>query len=103
MTVIEDMLEFLKQQEDEPYQVIPRVQKVLGIKLKDCDDDYGAIGEHYIVKCKMRFRNHSTAPTGYGIDISDSNPKSKTYEATCLVSRKEFDKYRNEKQTVIWI
>ena len=44
MTIIEDMLEFLKQNEGEPHQIIPRVQKVLGIKLKDCDDDYQSMG-----------------------------------------------------------
>ena len=96
MTVIEDMLEFLKQQEGEPYQVIPRVQKVLGIKLKDCDDDYGAIGEHYIVNCKMRWNNVTIEP-------SNEIQKGKAYEAVCLVSRKEFDKFRNKQQAIIWL
>lgn len=103
MTIIEDMLEFLKQNEGEPHQIIPRVQKVLGIKLKDCDDDYGAIGEHYVVKCKMRFENHSIDPVNHIIDISNGNPKSKTYETICLVSKKEFDNYRNKQQTIIWL
>jgi hypothetical protein len=96
MTLIEDMFDFLKQNEGEPYQVIPRVQKVLGIKFKDCDDDYGAIGEHYIVNCKMRWDD-------VVIDTLHEPPKNKSYEAVCLVSRKEFDNYRNKEQTIIWI
>lgn len=95
MTIIEDMLEFLKQQEGESFQIMPRVVKVLGIKLKDCDDNYGAIGEHYVVNCKMKWHNVPYEPMQHGT--------YKNYKAVCLVSKKEFDNYRNKKQTVIWL
>ena len=96
MTVFESMLEFLKQEEGDPFQVLPRVREVLSIKLKDCDDDYGPIGEHYVVKCKMLLRN-----TAYTKE--NTITKGKVYEATCLVNVREFDKFRSVKNKVIWL
>jgi hypothetical protein len=96
MTVFESMQEFLKEQEGDPFNILPRVQKVLSIKLKDCDDDYGPIGKHYVVKCKMLLK--TTAYTK-----ENTMTKGKVYEATCLVDVREFDKFRSAKNKVIWL
>lgn len=90
------MLEFLQDYGPAVWDVAPRVLEVLNVKLKDCDDDYGAIGEHYIVNCKMILQNVT-------LEKSNEIRKGKPYKATCLVNKKEFDNYRDEKNPITWL
>jgi hypothetical protein len=96
MTLKENMLEFLKDNGPEIWSVAPRVLDVLDVKIKDCDDEYGAIGEHYVVNCKMILQN-------VALEKSNEMRKGKPYKATCLVSKKEFDNYRNKRNPIIWL
>ena len=56
------------------------VTEVHSVRVKDCDDDIGIIGEHYVVNCKVK-------------NIGDR---------TCYVDREEFKKFREMKQVIIW-
>ena len=96
MTIFESMLEFLKEQEVEPFHVLPRVQRIIGIKLKEDDDDYGAARQHYIVRCEMLNKT---------IAYSEENTvtEGKLYETKCLVNAIEFDNYRQKRNKVIWL
>lgn len=96
MTVFESMHEFLKEQEGEPFEVKPRVQKITSIKLKEDDDDFGAAGKHYIVKCKMLIKNTAFSKPNTII-------KGKVYDATCLVDAHVFNEYREKTNKVIWL
>jgi hypothetical protein len=56
--------------------------KVVNIDLKDYDDEYGAIGEHFIVLCKC-----------VSSDILQ----------TCLVHKQTYYRYINQINAVKWI
>jgi len=52
----------------------------MDIKLKDDDDEYGVIGEHYIVNCSF----------------------GKT-KKTCLVNVLEFERWKRKEYPIRWI
>lgn len=96
MTKKEAMLEFLKQRESDPSdKYYPKVQQVLEMKLKDCDDDNGAAGEHYQVKCLMIYYEN------VGTVVHAVRPVQK--EATCLVDVHEFTKFMKKENAIIWL
>lgn len=88
------MLEFIVQHEGDPQtKTYPKIQQVLEIKMKENDDNYGAMGEHYVVKCKMLvYTNTGTTPSGGVFENVD---------ATCLIDVAEFKKLSEEKQ-IAW-
>jgi hypothetical protein len=101
MTTRESMLKFLfermKKSDGQLMlpDVTPKIQQVLEIKLKEDDDDNGAAGEHYVVKCQMLH----WVVTGTSRDAG----VFEQYEATCLVDRREFDKFVNKEKAIIWL
>lgn len=101
MTTRESMLKFLCERMKKPDgqlmlpDVTPKIQQVLEIKLKDDDDDNGSAGEHYVVKCQMLH----WVVTG----TSNNSGVFEQYEATCLVDRREFDKFVNKEKAIIWL
>ena len=70
----EDMLTFLNE------IGVVTVIKVHSVKVKDCDDEIGCIGEHYVVNCEVK-------------NIGDR---------MCYVDRRSFKKFRDKKQVIIW-
>ena len=70
----EDMLRFRKE------MGVVTLIEVHSVKVKDCDDEIGCIGEHYVVNCEVK-------------NIGDR---------TCYVDREEFKKFREMKQVIIW-
>ena len=70
----EDMLKFLNE------IGVVTVTEVHSVKVKDCDDDIGFIGEHYVVDCKVK-------------NIGDR---------MCYVDSAAFKKFRGKKQVIIW-
>jgi hypothetical protein len=90
------MCEFIAQHEgDSSDKTYPKINQVLSFKIKDCDDDYGAMGEHYVVKCKMLvYTDTGTAPSGGTF---------KYIESTCLVDVIEFKKFVSKQHSVIWL
>jgi hypothetical protein len=86
----ETMLKFIKRQEDP--NKFPQTIEVLNFKIKDSDDDYGSIGEHFVVECKIRaVSNKSTCLT---FDI---------LTGFCLVNVREFRKFEAQERSVIWL
>ena len=93
------MLEFISEHQAQNAQYLvdkyPKIQRVLEISEKEEDDDNGPAGYHYVVKCKMiTFTNTGTSVTG---------GQFQELENTCLVSKKEFQKFVNLKQAIIWL
>jgi hypothetical protein len=70
----------------------PNLKEVIDVKIKDTDDDYGTIGEHYIVKCLVT-RISPMSPTGFKEDV----------EKTCLVSVSEFKKWIRKEESIKWL
>ena len=99
--MFETMLKFIAQSITKPDgqlilpDLTPKIQMVTSIKLKEDDDDRGAAGDHYIVKCQMLH----WVVTG----TSRDSGVFEQYEATCLVDRQEFDKYNRKEKSIIWI
>jgi len=101
MTLFETMLKFIAQSITKPEGQLmlpmetPKIQSVLGIKIKEDDDDRGAAGDHYIVRCQMlRWVVTGTVPQSGVFE---------QYEATCLVDRQEFDKFNRKEKSIIWL
>jgi len=67
----------------------PNLLKVIDVELKNTDDDYGIINEHYIVRCLLQVPN-------------TSKPIIKT-EKICLVSVSEFNNWLKGEDSVKWI
>jgi len=90
------MLEFISQRQGDPKDnIYPKIQKVLDVKIKEEDDDYGAMGERYIVKCLMlRYANTGT-------NRNAITPIQE--EAICLVDVNEFKKFVNKENAIIWL
>ncbi len=71
----------------------PNLKEVIDVKIKDTDDDYGTIGEHYIVKCLV-IQINPMAPNGvFKEDV----------ERTCLVSTSEFRKWIRKEKPIKWL
>jgi hypothetical protein len=96
MTTKELMLEFISQRQGDPTDnTFPKIQQILEIKMKENDDEHGAMGEHYVVKCQMIvYRNTSTSPNGGVFEQC---------EATCLVDTHEFKKFVSKENAIIWL
>jgi hypothetical protein len=95
------MLEFIAQHDGNPSdKTYPKINQVLDVKIKDYDDGHGAMGEHYVVTCKMLTYTN----TGTGT-LSDCF-KSGTFEyikSTCLVDVAEFKKFVSKQHSIIWL
>jgi len=85
-TTHEDMFKFLHERND-------RVRNVLDVSVKVDDDNYGSAGEHYIVKCEMVIPD-------YNLPLNNLIGRE---DAVCLVDAQEFLKWRDKKDSVIWI
>jgi hypothetical protein len=100
MALIEGMLEFIKQREKSNYldsiaTQYPKIQKVLEVKMKDYDDDNGPMGKHYVVKCKITICTNSSTSL-HGIVFQE-------VETTCLVDVREFNRFMNKENAIIWL
>lgn len=71
----------------------PNLVEILDIKLKEDDDEYGAIGEHYVVKCSLKVLSSSSTSNNVLVDE----------EQTCLVNVLEFQKWARKEDSIIWI
>lgn len=80
----EKMYEFIKLK-------TPELKEVLDVQIKDCDDEDGVIGEHYIVNCVLNMANISTSN-----EVGD-------IVKTCLVDKQEFKKWLKKKNSIKWI
>ena len=78
----QNMLEFIREKHFE-------VKEIADIKIKQCDDEDGVAGEHYIVDCIKELFN----PSGGNIRTKE----------TCLVNRKAFQDYIRNQSSIIWI
>jgi hypothetical protein len=83
------MLDFIKQKEGNTLGIT----KVLSIKIKDCDDSNGAMGEHYIVTSEIE------VPT----NTLTSGVEYKKIKGVCLVDIQEFKKYVSKQKSIIWL
>jgi hypothetical protein len=82
------MLGFLKQEASTTY-----IERVLDMKTKDCDDDHGAIGQHYIVTVIIQVPDFTLT----------SGNQRKSVETQCLVSVKQFMQYVEKQRAIIWL
>lgn len=80
----DQMLKYIQQDNQQ-------VKDIISIKIKDSDDEYGFVGEHYIVECSVYFLT------------SIGDKKEKDSLSTCLVSVKEFKKWLNKESAIMWI
>ena len=71
----------------------PNLDDVIAVKLLDNDEEYGSIGEFYIVKCLL-------AVPDYSVPINNLFDK---HEKTCLVNSKEFKRWLSQKNAITWI
>lgn len=85
------LFEFIKEK-------TPNLQEIVDVKLKDTDDEYGFINEHYIVNCKLLAPDINIAPEDLGLQIISK---------TCLVNISEFNtwymKRMKRKEPIQWI
>jgi len=97
--LFELMLKFIHEHQEKQQQYLadkyPKIQQVLSIKAKEDDDDNGASGSHYIVKCQML--HFVTTGTSRASGVFEQ------YEATCLVDAREFEKFKNKEKSIIWL
>jgi hypothetical protein len=98
-TMFESMLKFIHEHQEKEQRYLvdkyPKIQQVLSIKAKDSDDDNGASGSKYIVKCQMLHLVNTGTSRAAGV--------FEQYEATCLVDVQEFDNYRKKRNSIIWL
>lgn len=84
------LFEFIKEK-------TPNLQEIVDVKLKDTDDEYGFINEHYIVNCILSAPATNIAPEDVVRIISK----------TCLVNISEFNtwymKKMKRKEPIQWI
>jgi hypothetical protein len=71
----------------------PNLLEVLDVKLKDTDDEYGIINEHYIVRCLLQAPDTS---------IPVYNMLGER-ERVCLVSVSEFNSWLKNENSIKWI
>ena len=71
------------------------IKEIISINIKKDDDEYGQIGEHYIVNCISRFENYFSE--------SDNEFEIETFEKKCLVRVDDFERYINANHSVIWL
>ena len=69
------------------------IKEVTEVKLKDYDDDYGAINEHYIVNCKIMFEEY----------FGEDDTEIEILEKQCLVRVDEYKRYSENVSSVIWL
>jgi len=69
------------------------IQEVTEVKIKDYDDEYGAINEHYIVDCKIIFEEY----------FGDNDTELEIIDKKCLVRVDEFKRYSENISSVIWL
>ena len=71
----------------------PNLKEVLGVKVKDYDDENGFIDEHYEVRCLL--------------SVPDTNIPIQNMlgerEKICLVDKQEFNKWVKGESSVKWI
>jgi len=73
----DDMLIFLNKETSDRV-----ITKIIGVKIKDWDDDIGAIGEHFIVECEIKNRGLT--------------------KHKCYVDRKTYFDFINKSKSIIW-
>jgi hypothetical protein len=82
------MLGFLKQEANTTY-----VEEVLDVKIKDCDDEHGPMGKHYIVTLIIQVPNYTLT----------SGNQRKSVETKCLVDVKQFNDFVEKHRAIIWL
>jgi len=71
----------------------PNLFEVLDVKLKDTDDEYGFVHEHYIVKCLLKVPDPS-------IPINNMFGRK---EQNCLVKVSEYNSWLKGEDSLRWI
>jgi hypothetical protein len=69
------------------------IEEIVNIETKDCDDEHGGMGEHYVVTLKQRIVE-SSLTSGY---------QTKLVESNCLVNIKQFNDFVEKHKAVIWL
>ena len=82
------MLGYLKQEAHSTF-----VEEVTDVRVKDCDDDHGPMGKHYVVTLKIRVPDF-TLTTGN---------QTKIVETKCLVDVKQFNHFVEKHLAIIWL
>ena len=82
------MLGYLKQEANTTY-----VEEVFELELKDYDDNYGAIGQHYLVTVAIRVPDYTLT----------AGNRFKVIKTKCLVSVKQFNHYVEKHRAIIWL
>jgi hypothetical protein len=67
--------------------------KIVEFKLKDVEDEYGRVNEHYVVKCSLQVPDPSIPVNNMLGEI----------EKTCLVNISEFNTWLKNKDSIIWV
>jgi len=63
----------------------PHLMHIENIELKDYDDEYGAIGEHYVVRCFLKVKEEMAV------------------KKTCLVNAVVFNNWARKEESIMWI
>jgi hypothetical protein len=71
----------------------PNLFEVLDVKLKDTDDEYGFVNEHYIVKCLLKVPDPSY-PVYNLFGRKEQN---------CLVKVSEYNSWLKGEDSIRWI
>jgi hypothetical protein len=82
------MLGYLKQKANTTY-----VEEVLDVKIKDCDDEHGPMGKHYLVTVAIRVQDFTLT----------SGNQYKIVKTKCLVDVKQFNNFVEKHRAIIWL
>ena len=69
------------------------IEEIVSVKIKEDDDDNGAMGEHYVVTLKQRVPDF-TMTTGN---------QYKLVESKCLVNARQFNDFVEKHRAIIWL
>jgi hypothetical protein len=88
METKDNMLEFIRQEAN-----TTRIEKVVDIKIKDVDDSHGSALEHFIVTLKVSVPDFSFT----------SGNQTKEVDAKCLVNVKQYNRFLEKHNAIIWL
>ena len=71
------------------------IKEISSVVLKDTDDEYGCIGEHYVVDCTTQSDNYFIG--------NDNEIETEIYNKKCLIRVDEYDRYLSSINSIIWL
>jgi len=73
------------------------IKEITSATLKDTDDEYGCIGEHYIVEFISKYENY------FSDNDNETEVEIELFDKKCLVRVDEYERYINSINSIIWL